>query len=202
MPDSRPNPRRLALLKELLKDILKPGYVNQRIESLKRARPKKQKGEPEEPFLYRFLDVTSRTVSEDQVTGEHNFSILAAYCSSFAGDLPTKKEAEVWCQDEAAVLRSFASYACERAQRNPAARHSISVCVSLGFGVELFCLKRNGEPHERMAALKQIIQARKQEPIMATFLANSNQQTFACTSCRRLDPTQRLSRRWIGWCWG
>ena len=30
----------------------------------------------------------------EQVTSEHNFSILAAYCSSFAGDLPTKKEAE------------------------------------------------------------------------------------------------------------
>ena len=36
MPDSKPNPRKVELLKEWLEDLLKPGYVNQRIESLKR----------------------------------------------------------------------------------------------------------------------------------------------------------------------
>lgn len=37
MPDSKPNPRKVELLKEWLEDLLKPGYVNQRIESLKKA---------------------------------------------------------------------------------------------------------------------------------------------------------------------
>ena len=37
MPDSKPNPRKVELLKEWLEDLLKPGYVNQRIESLKKT---------------------------------------------------------------------------------------------------------------------------------------------------------------------
>ncbi|CAE7650278.1 unnamed protein product [Symbiodinium sp. CCMP2592] len=115
------------------------------------------------PFLYRFLDVTGKAISEDQVTTEHNFGIIAAYCGSFAGDLPTKKEAAVlwagstfrlndaidsvaqqaWAEDESAILRSFASWACDRAQRNAKAR--------------------KGEEHEKMQALKQIIQSKKED---------------------------------------
>ncbi|CAE7879827.1 unnamed protein product [Symbiodinium microadriaticum] len=164
MPDSKPNARRVSLLKEFFRDLLKPGYVNTRIEAAKKAAKQKlKKGEKEVPYVYRFLDVTSQAISEEQVTSEHNFPIIAAYCSSFAGDLPTKKEAAIswagstfrlndpvdavarqaWIEDEGAVLRGFASWACDRAQRNPKAR--------------------KGDDHEKMQALKQIIQAKKEE---------------------------------------
>lgn len=43
MPDSKPNPFRVELLKEWLEDLLKPGYVNQRIASLKKALKKQNK---------------------------------------------------------------------------------------------------------------------------------------------------------------
>ena len=43
MPDSKPNEKRVSLLKEWLEDFLKPGYVNQRIEFLKRGKKKQDK---------------------------------------------------------------------------------------------------------------------------------------------------------------
>ncbi|CAE7469354.1 unnamed protein product [Symbiodinium sp. CCMP2592] len=169
MPDSKPNEKRLALLKEFLEDLLKPGYVNQRIEDLKKKAAKLKKDskaralfpikktsrillQETTPFLYRFLDVSSASPSEEQVVSDFNFPIIASYCSSFAGDLPTKKEAAIfwagghfrlndsltkqdWAEEEAAVLRTFASWACNR----------------------------KGSSHEKLAALKQIIQARKKD---------------------------------------
>lgn len=50
MPDSKPNDARVNLLKEFFEDLLKPGYVNQRIESLKKLH-KKQKKDPEAGLL-------------------------------------------------------------------------------------------------------------------------------------------------------
>eukprot|EP00439_Symbiodinium_sp_Y106_P018563 s3334_g2.t1 len=145
MPDSKPNPRKVELLKEWLEDLLKPGYVNQRIESLKKAIYKNKASEEKfryrfldvtsttvseeqekfryrfldvtsttvseeqeikmmkaagndkqarEKFRYRFLDVTSTTVSEEQVCSDFNFNVVVTYCSSFAEELPTKKEVE------------------------------------------------------------------------------------------------------------
>eukprot|EP00439_Symbiodinium_sp_Y106_P023050 s2614_g2.t2 len=111
MPDSKPNLLRVELLKEWLEDLLKPGYVNQRIESLKKAIFKKNNGSEvrvlikptkqsiiqalvQEKFRYRFLDVTSTAVSEEQVCSDFNFNIVVSYCSSFAEELPTKKEVE------------------------------------------------------------------------------------------------------------
>ena len=40
MPDSKPNEMRLNLLKDFFEDLLKPGYVNQRIEYLKKLTKK------------------------------------------------------------------------------------------------------------------------------------------------------------------
>ena len=43
MRDSKPNEKRVSLLKEWLEDFLKPGYVNQRMEFLKRGKKKQDK---------------------------------------------------------------------------------------------------------------------------------------------------------------
>ncbi|CAE7034960.1 unnamed protein product [Symbiodinium sp. CCMP2456] len=114
MPDSKPNDARVNLLKEFFEDLLKPGYVNQRIESLKKLH-KKQKKDPEEPFRYRFLDVTSSTVSEEQVTSDFNFEVVASYCSSFAGNLPTKKEEDAEAAEDACDADEGAEAAEEEA---------------------------------------------------------------------------------------
>ncbi|CAE6971265.1 unnamed protein product [Symbiodinium sp. CCMP2592] len=78
----------------------------------------KEASEVREKFRYRFLDITSTAVSEEQVCSEFNFNIVVTYCSSFAEELPTKKEVEDWAVEEAGVLRSFASWACARTRRN------------------------------------------------------------------------------------
>ncbi|CAE7034151.1 unnamed protein product [Symbiodinium sp. CCMP2456] len=103
-----------------------PGYVNQRIEELRRrlAKASKQDG-AEVSFRFRFLDVESKSISEAQVCSDHNYPVLLNYCATFAGDLPTKKETEEWAEEEAGVLRSYASWACDRAQRNKTTRRFI-----------------------------------------------------------------------------
>ena len=97
MPDSKPNERRVSLLKEWLQDLLKPGYVNQRIEILKKAIKKQNKDSEarflfkptkpsiiqalvQEPFRYRFLDVTSATIAEEQVGILPNPSYEKGFC--------------------------------------------------------------------------------------------------------------------------
>ncbi|CAE7658665.1 unnamed protein product [Symbiodinium sp. CCMP2592] len=96
-----------------------PGYVNKRIEALKRRLTKVSKKEdPEAKFRFRFLDVEQKAISEAQVCSDHNYPIILNYCATFAGELPTKKETEEWAEEEAGVLRSFASWACDRSWRN------------------------------------------------------------------------------------
>ena len=129
MPDSKPNPRKVELLKEWLEDLLKPGYVNQRIESLKKAiyknkasevrvliKPTKQSfnpsfgaGEVSLPLPRRhehhgfggtggnpikFILRERVLVNLEQVCSDFNFKVVVTYCSSFAEELPTKKEVE------------------------------------------------------------------------------------------------------------
>ncbi|CAE7435264.1 unnamed protein product [Symbiodinium microadriaticum] len=125
---------------EFFRDLLQPGFVNRRIESLKKKLKslKKDKNESEVPFRFRFLDVTVKSVSEEQVCDDFNFPIVLNYCATFAGDLPTKKEVEEWASEEAGILRTFCSWACDRAQRK-------------------------GALHEKMDKLKLVIQTKKQE---------------------------------------